>query len=89
MSGNRWCMTWSPLTWCACVIVQVPLAQKWMIAKANLKGRPVIVSGQILATMVDRWAVVVLLALASFNSELGCDLHQTVNSEGNCDLHHL
>ncbi len=41
-------------TLCAPVLVQVPLAQKWMIAKANLKGRPVIVSGHMLASMVDR-----------------------------------
>ncbi|KAG2495346.1 hypothetical protein HYH03_006615 [Edaphochlamys debaryana] len=32
---------------------KVALAQKWMITKANLKGRPVIVSAQMLSSMVD------------------------------------
>ncbi|GFR42123.1 hypothetical protein Agub_g2966 [Astrephomene gubernaculifera] len=32
---------------------KVALAQKWMIAKANLKGRPIIVSAQMMSSMVD------------------------------------
>ncbi|KXZ44735.1 hypothetical protein GPECTOR_63g60 [Gonium pectorale] len=32
---------------------KVALAQKWMIAKANLKGRPIIVSAQLMSSMVD------------------------------------
>jgi pyruvate kinase len=36
-------------------LLQVSLAQKWMTAKANLKGKPCIVSAQIMYSMVDRW----------------------------------
>ena len=33
---------------------KVPLAQKWMIAKANLQAKPIIVGAQLMHSMIER-----------------------------------